>query len=148
MNRPGRSVRSLSIVAYAIAGLLAAAGIIVGLIPYTIDGYGAVCASALGRLTGAVTPLQSVAERFSGGLCVGYEGQMTALMFSLLGAAAIALVAGLMSGSWARRLRPVGPPPTGNLEAVAHPTHFPVSTEDQDEAFTTGDPRRRPSKEN
>jgi hypothetical protein len=86
MNRPGRPVPILSIVAYIVAGLLAAGGIIVGLVPYNVADFDAVCPSALGHLTGAVTPLQSVADRLASAPCVAFEGQMTALMFILSGA--------------------------------------------------------------
>jgi hypothetical protein len=140
MNRPGRPVRILSIIAYTVAGLLAAGGIIVGVVPYNVAGFDAVCPSALGHLTGAVTPLQSVADRLASAPCVAFEGQMTALMFILLGAAVIALVAGLMTGSWARRLRPVPPLATGRTEVVAEPTHFPLSTENQDAASAPSGP--------
>jgi hypothetical protein len=139
MNRPGRPVRILSIVAYTVAGLLAADGIIVGLGPYNVAGFDAVCPSALGHLPGAVTPLQSVPDRLASAPCAAFE-QMTALMFILLGAAVIALVAGLMTGSWAGRLRPVPPRVTGRTEAVAEPTHFPLSTQDQDAAAAPSGP--------
>lgn len=65
MNRPGHSVRILSITAYVVAGLLAAAGVIMGLLPRSVAGFDAVCPSVLGHLTGAVTPLQSVADRLA-----------------------------------------------------------------------------------
>ena len=105
MNRPGRSVRILSITAYVAAGLLAAAGVILGLLPRSVAGFDAVCPSVLGHLTGAVTPLQSVADRLASAPCVTYEDQMMALMGILLGSAAVVLIA----GSRARRLRSVPP---------------------------------------
>jgi hypothetical protein len=132
MNRPGHSVRILSITAYVIAGLLAAAGVIVGLLPRSVAGFDAVCPSVLGHLTGAVTPLQSVADRLASAPCVTYEDQMMALMGILLDSAAAVLIAGLIAGSRSRRLRSVPPPATGTTQAVAEPTHFPLSTRDQD----------------
>ncbi len=136
MNRPGRSVRILSITAYVAAGLLAAAGVILGLLPRSVAGFDAVCPSVLGHLTGAVTPLQSVADRLASAPCVTYEDQMMALMGILLGSAAVVLIA----GSRARRLRSV-PPATGTIPAVAEPTHFPLSTGDQDAVAAPREPR-------
>jgi len=136
MNRPVRSVRILSITAYVAAGLLAAAGVILGLLPRSVAGFDAVCPSVLGHLTGAVTPLQSVADRLASAPCVTYEDQMMALMGILLGSAAVVLIA----GSRARRLRSV-PPATGTIPAVAEPTHFPLSTGDQDAVAAPREPR-------
>ena len=136
MNRPGRSVRILSITAYVAAGLLAAAGVILGLLPRSVAGFDAVCPSVLGHLTGAVTPLQSVADRLASAPCVTYEDQMMGLMGILLGSAAVVLIA----GSRARRLRSV-PPATGTIPAVAEPTHFPLSTGDQDAVAAPREPR-------
>ena len=136
MNRPGRSVRILSITAYVAAGLLAAAGVILGLLPRSVAGFDAVCPSVLGHLTGAVTPLQSVADRLASAPCVTYEDQMMALMGILLGSAAVVLIA----GSRARRLRSV-PPATGTIPAVAEPTHFPLSTGDRDAVAAPREPR-------
>jgi hypothetical protein len=107
MNRPGRPLRILSIVAYTLAGLLAAGGIVVGPVAYSVAGFDAGCPSAVGHLTGAVTPLQSVADRLASAPCVAFEGQMRALMFILLGAAVIASIAGVMTGSWARSTQPI-----------------------------------------
>jgi hypothetical protein len=140
MNRPGRSVRILSITAYVAAGLLAAAGVILALLPRSVAGFDAVCPSVLGHLTGAVTPLQSVADRLASAPCVTYEDQMMALMGILLGSAAVVLIAGLIAGSRARRLRSV-PPATGTIPAVAEPTHFPLSTGDQDAVAAPREPR-------
>ncbi|WP_427135253.1 hypothetical protein [Pseudarthrobacter sp. S9] len=95
----------------------------------------------LGHLTGAVTPLQSVADRLASAPCVTYEDQMMALMGILLGSAAVVLIAGLVAGSKARRLRPVPPPATGITQAVAEPTHFPLSTGDQDAVAAPRGPR-------
>jgi hypothetical protein len=141
MNRPGRSVRILSITAYVVAGLLAAAGIIVGLLPRSVAGFDAVCPSVLGHLTGAVTALQSVADRLAIAPCVTYEDQMMALMGILLGSAAVVLIAGLIAGSRARRLRSAPPPATGPIPALAEPTHFPLSAADQDAAAAPRGPR-------
>lgn len=132
MNRPSHSVRILSITAYVVAGLLAAAGVIMGLLPRSVAGFDAVCPSVLGHLTGAVTPLQSVADRLASAPCDTYEDQMLALMGILLGSAAVVLIAGLIAGSRSRRLRSVPPRATGITQAVAEPTHFPLSIRDQD----------------
>jgi hypothetical protein len=140
MNRQGRSVRILTITAYVAAGLLAAAGVILGLLPRSVAGFDAVCPSVLGHLSGAVTPLQSVAERLTSAPCVMYQNQMMALIGILLGSAAVLLIAGLIAGSRARRLGSV-PPATGTIPAVAEPTHFPLSTGDQDAAAASREPR-------
>lgn len=140
MNRQGRSVRILSITAYVAAGLLAAGGVVVGLLPGSVAGFDAVCPSVLGHLSGAVTPLQSVADRLASAPCVMYEDQMMALMGILLGSAAAVLIAGLIAGSRAHRLRLI-PPATGTTPAVAEPTHFPLSTADQDAAAAPREPR-------
>lgn len=103
--RSARSVRLLSATAYSLMAAVAAAAVGVGLKPYDLDGHGAVCASPLARLTGAVTPLQSVAERFHGGACIPVEGQATALMSALLSGAVMLLAVALMTGSWARQLQ-------------------------------------------
>ena len=49
----------------------------------------------------------------------------------LLGSAAVVLIAGLIAGSRARRLRSV-PPATATAPALPEPTHFPLWTGDQD----------------
>jgi hypothetical protein len=141
MNRPGHSVRILSITAYVVAGLLAAAGVIMGLLPQSVAGFDAVCPSVLGHLSGAVTPLQSVADRLASAPCDTYEDQMMALMVILLGSAAVVLIARLIAGSRSRRLRSVPPPSTGITQAVAEPTHFPLSTRDQDAVTAPRGPR-------
>jgi hypothetical protein len=46
----------------------------------------------------------------------------------------------LIAGSRARRLRSV-PPATGTLPPVAEPTHFPLSTGDQDAAAAAPKPQ-------
>ena len=139
MNHPSRSVSILPVTAYVAAGLLAAAGVIVGLLPGSVAGFDAVCPSVLGHLTGAVTPLQSVADRLASAPCVTYEDQMMALVGILLGSAALVLIAGLIGGSRARRLRSV-PPATGTTPALAQPTHFPLSTVEQDATDEPGTP--------
>lgn len=56
---------------------------------------------------------------------------MLAMVGILLGSACVVLIAGLIAGSRARRLRSV-PPATGTTPAVAAPTHFPLSAGAQD----------------
>jgi hypothetical protein len=141
MNRPGLSTRIPSIAAYVVAGLLTAAGIIAGLIPRNVAGFDAVCPSVLGHLTGAVTPLQSVADRLASAPCVTHEDQMMAAMGILLGTAAVVLIAGLTAGYSARKLEAVPLPATGPTEPVATPTHFPLSAGEQDAIAAPRGPR-------
>ncbi len=56
---------------------------------------------------------------------------MMAWIGILLGSAAVVLIAGLIAGSRARRLRSV-PPATATAPALPEPTHFPLWTGDQD----------------
>lgn len=119
------------VTSYVAAGVLFAAGLIVGLIPYSEGGYSRLCPSAIGSLTGATTQGQSLINMFSGGRCDQYATTMTVIMLILMFLGVLALVGGILL----RKRRDAAGGPQGPFTAYpapAMPGHAPGSAEGTD----------------
>ncbi|GAP57363.1 hypothetical protein AHiyo1_02040 [Arthrobacter sp. Hiyo1] len=99
------------ITSFVSAAVLGAATLIVGLIPYTNSGY-TICPSALTRMTGGTTFVESLADTFTAGACTNYAAKMTAIMAILAILAVGALTLGLLLRSHSRRAAFPLPRPT------------------------------------
>lgn len=108
---------------FVAAGIFFAAGIIVGLIPYSEGGYSGLCPSALQSLTGGTSTGQSWVNMLSGGRCTTYTNTMTLIMSVLFIIAVIALVAAILLRR--RRSAEAGYGPDSAAGAPATPGYAP-----------------------
>lgn len=138
----GRSVGKIS--SFIAAGVLAAAGIITGLIPYSAGGYTGVCPSAFQNMTGGTTMGQSWVNMLSGGRCTNYASTMTAIMAVLLLASVAALVTGIILSRRAGTPVPTGPT-AGYAAAPPQPGHAPADGADHAPQAGSGYPAAQPA---
>ncbi|MET4144311.1 hypothetical protein [Arthrobacter sp. UYCo732] len=126
-QQTGRLIGRIS--SFVAAGGLFAAGLIVGLIPYSESGY-SLCPSAIVSMTGGTTTGQSMVNFFSGGRCTSYANTMTIIMVILMILAGIALVAAILLRK--RRLAAAAggyPNQYSTFAAPAQPDYAPGATE-------------------
>lgn len=122
----GRRVGRIS--GFVAAGVLFAAGLIVGLIPYSSGGYSSVCPSAIVSLAGGRNSGQSLINMFSGGRCDDYASTMTTIMAVLMLLAVAALVGGILLRKRQARAGAAAPGYTGengHPSAPAQPGYAP-----------------------